>query len=81
MSGLTENFSSVKDLASAEKLKEMAGPVLENLGKVKGMLGDKMPSMESLGGAVETLKSKFSGDASIMKVLQPIIDKVKGLMG
>lgn len=81
MSGVTEQFSNVKDLASAEKLKEMAGPMLDGLGNLKKLMGDKMPSMESLGSAVEAMKSKFSGDSSIMKVLQPIIDQVKGMLG
>lgn len=81
MSSLAGSLGSVKDLASAEALKEKAGPVIDMLGKMKSALGDKMPTMDSVKTAVDALKSKFSGDSAIMDALKPMIEKITGLMG
>lgn len=81
LSGLAESLGSVKDLASAEALKEKAGPMVDMLSKAKAALGDKMPSMDAVKTAVDALKSKFSGDNAIMDALKPIMEKLTGLMG
>ena len=78
---LTEKLGSITDLASAEKMKEQVGPLLDKAVALKDALGDKMPSMESLSGIAQQLKDKFSGDSAIMDVLKPIMEKLQSLVG
>ena len=79
-SSIAEQLTAVKDLADAESLKEKVGPMLDKLISMKDVLGDKMPSMDSLSSAVSGLKEKFAGDSGIMGVLQPLLDKLQSLM-
>lgn len=78
---IAETLGGISDVASAEKAKDMIAPMLDKLGSMKDMLGDNMPSMDSLKGAISGLTEKFSGDNSIMSVLQPILDKLQSLVG
>ena len=77
---LTSKLESIKDEASAVDVKKAVEPVVDQLSKLKGALGDNMPSMDQLGGIVDSLKSKFGGDEGIMSVLQPLIEKLQNLM-
>lgn len=79
--GLTTAISGLTDKASIESFAKDWMPKLDQLGSLKDALGDKMPSMDSLKGAVTGLTEKFSGDAGIMAVLGPILEKLKGLVG
>ena len=81
VSSIGEQLGSIKDLADVESMKESLMPMLDKLGSLKDALGDKMPSMESLTSAVTGLKEKFAGDASILEALQPLLDKLQGLVG
>ena len=81
VSSIGEQLGSIKDLADVESMKESLMPMLDKLGSLKDALGDKMPSMESLTSAVTGLKEKFAGDASILEALQPVLDKLQGLVG
>jgi len=77
---IASKLGDVKDLASAENLKEKVGPALEKMSKLKDVLGEKMPELSALKDAAQKLKSQFEGDSAIMKVLQPLIDKVQNLL-
>ena len=81
ISGLASQLGNISDLASAESISKAAGPVIEKLGSLKGMLGDNLPDMSSLSEAVSGLTSKFADKADVMKVLQPMIDKITGMIG
>ena len=81
ISGLASQLGSISDLASAEKISEAAGPLIEKLGSLKGMLGDNLPDMSQLSEAVSGLASKFADKEDVMNVLQPMIDKIKGMIG
>ena len=74
---ITESLGGIKDLASAEKFKNMAGPMIEGLGKMKEKLGTALPGMDSLKGAL----ANFKPDGKIAEMLGPILEKLKGLMG
>ncbi len=77
---LKSKLEGIQDKAGAIDVAETMGPVVEQLNKLKKALGDKMPTIEGLNGVVTNLKDKFSGDESVMKVLQPLLDKLKNLM-
>ncbi|MFT5288373.1 MAG: hypothetical protein ACI8QS_001991 [Planctomycetota bacterium] len=77
---MTEGLSGIKDLATAQNFADTFGPLMEKMGAMKDLLGDKMPDMSSLGGMVSGLTEKFSGDDSIMAVLKPILEKVTALV-
>lgn len=78
---LGEQLGSIKDLASATSITEKIGPAIAALEKLKGGLGGMLPDMGSLGGIVDTLKSKFGDKADIMGVLKPMLDKLMALLG
>lgn len=77
---LSQSFDEIKDKASALDVKQAVEPMVEQLSKLEAMLGEKMPSMESLRGALEELKTKFAGKEDIMEVLRPLIDKLQALL-
>jgi len=73
---VTSGLGDIKDLASAEQIKEKLMPMLDKFGDLKGLLGDKLPDVSSLSTAVDTLKSKFAGNAEIMDALKPLLEKL-----
>ncbi|MEM7311422.1 MAG: hypothetical protein AAF682_32455 [Planctomycetota bacterium] len=81
LGGVTSKFDEIKDVASAENVKSELEPMLGQIAKLKDVLGDKMPNLDSLKTAADDLMSKFGGDTEIMKVLQPVIDKIKTMLG
>jgi len=77
---LGSKLAGIKDEAGAIDASKAVGPLLDQLTKLKGSLGDSMPGLDQLGGIVRDLETRFGGDAGIMKVLKPILDKVQGLL-
>lgn len=77
---LSKSFDKVKDQASAVDVKKTVEPLVDKLSTLKKTLGDKMPSLDSLQGTIDQLKTKFGGDGEIMKVLQPLLDKLQQLL-
>ena len=80
-SSLGSKLEGIKDEAGAIDVAKSLGPVVDQLNNLKGVLGDNMPTMDQLGGIVDSLKSKFSGDEGIMKALQPLLEKLQSLLG
>lgn len=77
---LGSKLEGIKDEAGAIDVTKAVEPVVDQLSKLKGALGDNMPSMDQLKGVIDGLKTKFGGDDSIMKVLQPLIEKLQSLL-
>lgn len=77
---LSTSFAKIKDQASAVDVKKTVEPLLDKLTTLKKTLGDKMPSLDSLQGTIDQLKTKFGDDGEIMKVLQPLLDKLQQLL-
>lgn len=77
---LSTSFAKIKDQASAVDVKKTVEPLLDKLTTLKKTLGDKMPSLDSLQGTIDQLKTKFGNDGEIMKVLQPLLDKLQQLL-
>ncbi len=80
-STLVQKLGGVKDAAGAETAAVELGPLADQLGTLKDALGDNMPDMSSLGTAIESLTAKFGIDSDVIKTLQPVLEKLKGLMG
>ena len=78
---LVRKLGEIKDEAGATSAVEKLKPMLDNLGNLKGLLGDKMPDLASLKDAAANLTSKFVGSEGILKTLQPILDQIKNLVG
>jgi hypothetical protein len=73
---VTKSLGSIKDLASAEKVKETLMPMVEKFGDLKSMLGENLPDLSSLTKAVNDLKTKFAGNSAVMDSLKPLIEKL-----
>ncbi len=77
---LADKLSDIKDQASAESARDMLNPILDKLEQAKKMLNDKMPNMDAVKNAANQLKEKFAGDQGVLKVLQPLLDRINALM-
>jgi uncharacterized protein YjbJ (UPF0337 family) len=77
MGSLTEGLGGIKDVASAEKFKAMAGPIVDSLGAMKDKLGAALPGADALKGAL----SSFKPEGGIGDIVGPIIEKLKALVG
>lgn len=81
-SGLGDMVSM--DAANIDGIKEKVNGLMEsatNLQGLKEKLGDKMPSLAGLQGAIDGLKAKFGSNDAIMNIVNPLIEKLKALMG
>lgn len=81
MSAIAKQLGSISDLASAKNVAGVIEPMLEKLGSLKTALGGKLPSMEEVSSAISSLTTKFTGKADIMGAIQPVLDKLKALIG
>lgn len=72
-------LASIKDSATAEKVKQEIEPMLDQLSQLKTTLAGKL-DLSSLEKAVKDVMAKFTSDPGVMKALQPLLDKVQGLM-
>lgn len=77
---LSKSFETIKDEASAIDVEKSVEPMIDSLRTLKDSLGAQMPSMDSLKATVDQLKMKFAGNESVMKVLQPLLDKLQQLL-
>lgn len=78
---ITERLGSIKDIADVDKLKDSMGPMLDKLMAMKDKLGESLPGTDALKAAVDGLKLKFLGNTEMLNALEPIMEKVKGLIG
>lgn len=74
---ITEKLGAIKDVDAAQAFKDNMGPVIDKLVAMKDKLGAALPGTEGLKNAI----TNFSGDGKIMEILQPIMDKLKSLVG
>jgi hypothetical protein len=69
--------SSVKDAASAERVKNELEPLLDKLSQLKTAVAAKL----DLGALEKALQDAITkGDAAVRSALTPLLDKVRGLM-
>jgi hypothetical protein len=73
-------LDEIKDLASAESARAMLDPIAAQLGTLEQSLGANMPALASLQTAIDGITQRLGGDAKIMEVLQPLLDKLTALM-
>lgn len=79
---LKSALEDITDVESAKAAVSKFTPKLEKLSDIKDKLaGMKIPGMDDLGSAVETIKEKFAGDNAIMDALKPLMEKIQNLMG
>jgi len=76
---LVSKLGNVKDTASAEVVRDEIAPAVKQLGMLKGALGDNLPSLDSLTGAVQQVRSKFTSSGNILEVLNPVLEKLLAL--
>ena len=76
-SAIATQLESVKDVATAENVKAKLEPAVEALGQMKTMLGENMPSMESIQTAVADFKTKFANNPAVLDVLKSLIEKIQ----
>ncbi|MDF1837750.1 MAG: hypothetical protein P1V35_07780, partial [Planctomycetota bacterium] len=72
---LTSKLGDIKDLASAEAITKKVGPLLDIITKGKDMLSGA-GDMGGITEAIASLKTRFAGKEDIMKVLQPLIERL-----
>ena len=75
-------LASIKDSATAQKVEQQISPMLDHLAQLKTSLASKVDfsSLESLEKAVEDQIAKFTSDPGVKQALQPLLDKIQGLM-
>ncbi len=79
VASVRSSFDAVRDEVSAAKVRETVEPLLGQLETLKSSLGAKMPSLDSLKNLVADLKARFAGNDAILRVLQPVLDKIQNL--
>lgn len=77
---LSAKLGEIKDQASAENVKQALEPVVAKLGAAKHALGEELPSREELALELDALETKFHDNEAVMKVLQPLIDRLRQLL-
>jgi len=77
---LAAALEGIKDRASAEQVRDAVEPLVTALGEMKDALGDELPSKESVAQTLRDLEREFEGNERVMKVLQPLIDELRGLL-
>jgi hypothetical protein len=75
----TTKLSTIKDAASAENVQKEISPLLDQLSQLKTSLGSNL-DLSSLEKAVKDVIAKFTSDPGVAKALQPLLDKIQGLM-
>lgn len=85
VSSLKDGFKNLGDMTDVEKIKEKVASLTSSanvLEKIKGAMPNiELPSMDGMGEMVQSLTTKFKDNADIWKHVEPLINKVKGLMG
>lgn len=77
---LTSGLGDITAENAVEKVKDLL-PAATSLSAIKEKFSAVMPDMGSLSTAIEGLKTKFTGNESVMTTLKPLMDKLTGLMG
>jgi hypothetical protein len=77
---LSATLGEIKDQASAENIKKALEPMIAKLSQAKQALGQELPSSEELAARLDALEAKFQGNEAVMKVLKPLIDKLRQLL-
>lgn len=81
MAAIASQLGSIKDVAGATSFKTTVEPMLAKLTSLKSALNGKLPDMDTVKTAIAAATTKLTGNADVMKVLQPVLDKLKGLVG
>ena len=73
--------NAIKDAPSAEKVAQEVSPMLDQLTQLTNSFAGKLDlsSLGSLEKAVKGVMSKLN-DPGVKKALQPLLDKVQGLL-
>ncbi|MCK6446421.1 MAG: hypothetical protein L6Q99_08535 [Planctomycetes bacterium] len=77
---LGKELEGLKDAQGAKDLVAKFQPMLDQLGGLKDKLAGNLDTA-SIQKMVSDVTAKFSSNEEIMKVLQPLLDKVKSLVG
>ena len=77
---LSQELAKVKDSQGAKDLVAKFQPLIDQLSKLKTTLTAESFDMSTLSKAVTDATAKFTSNPEIMKILQPLIDKIKTLV-
>ncbi len=77
---LTTSLGNIKDEVSAKDLVAKFGPAIDSLSGMKSKLAGMMPDSSVLTKAISSVTEKFKGNDAVMKVLQPLLDKIGALL-
>lgn len=78
---IAAQLGSVNDLPGAEAVTKAIEPWLEKLGSLKESLGGVLPEGATLQGAIDAVKARLDPNGEVMKVLEPVLAKLQGLIG
>jgi hypothetical protein len=78
---IAAQLGSVNDLPGAEAVTKAIEPWLERLGSLKESLGGVLPEGATLQGAIDAVKARLDPNGEVMKVLEPVLAKLQGLLG
>ena len=79
VSDLSAKLGDIKDLPSAESISAKVGPMLEKLAEAKDALAGKLET-QGLSEAIGSLKSRFSDKEEILKVLEPLMERLSSIV-
>ncbi len=78
---LSTQLAGIKDSATAKEIVAKVSPLLDQLIGAKNTLMAQHFDMSGLKAAGEQLLAKFKGDAGVMGIVQPLLDKITALTG
>ncbi len=76
---LSQQLTNLKDSQGAKDLVAKFQPLVDQLAQAKSTLMSQSVDLSPLKDAVSQVTAKFGSDQETMKVLQPLIDKIKSL--
>jgi hypothetical protein len=78
---IAAQLGSVNDVPGAEAVTKAIEPWLEKLGSLKESLGGVLPEGATLQGAIDAVKARLDPNGEVMKMLEPVLAKLQGLIG
>lgn len=76
---LSTQLAGIKDSATAKEIVAKVSPLLDQLIGAKNSLMAQKFDLSGLKTAGEQLLTKFKGDAGVMGIVQPLLDKITAL--
>ena len=76
---VSAQLGSLKDSQGAKDLVAKFQPLVDQLAAAKGTLATHKVDLSALKTALDGVATKFASNEEVMKVLQPLIDKLKSL--